>query len=77
MALILSKMGGYVRIFQDKDGNKDRNMNNKLLLFHIGDHKLLETLHEKRYFTSPRISWKSQKHQLNVLFPSISEKFKA
>ena len=28
------------------------------------------TLHEKPYFPSPRISWKAQKDQVNIIFPS-------
>ena len=29
-----------------------------------------EALHEKPYFRSPRISWKAQKDQVNIIFPS-------
>ena len=28
--------------------------------------------HEKPYFPSPAISWKAQKHQLNIIYPSTS-----
>ena len=30
----------------------------------------LPTLHEKPYFPSPGISWKAQKDQVNIIFPS-------
>ena len=39
---ILPKMSGYVKIFKDKDGDKDKNRNNKLMSFRIDDEKLLE-----------------------------------
>ena len=29
-----------------------------------------ESLHEKPYFPSPRLSWKAQKDQVNITFPS-------
>ena len=30
----------------------------------------IESLHEKPYFPSPGISWKAQKDQVNIIFPS-------
>ena len=42
LVLILPKMSGYVKIFKDKDGDKDKNRNNKLMSFRIDDEKLLE-----------------------------------
>ena len=40
LVLILSKMSGYVKSFNAKDGDKDRN--NKLMSLHIDDNKLFE-----------------------------------
>ena len=40
LALIMPIMSGYVKIFNVKDGDKDKN--NKLTLFRIDDEKLLE-----------------------------------
>ena len=40
LALIMPIMSGYVKIFNVKDGDKDKN--NKLMLFRIDDEKLLE-----------------------------------
>ena len=40
--IILPKMSGYVITFENKDGDKDKNENNKLLPFRIDDDKLLE-----------------------------------
>ena len=37
LALILAKMSGYVKTFNNKDGNKDKNKNNKLMSFRIDD----------------------------------------
>ena len=35
-------MSGYLRSFRNKDGDKDKNKNNKLISFCIYDDKLLE-----------------------------------
>ena len=40
---------------------------NDVVLF---NYTLLSTLHEKPYFPGPRISWKAQKDQVNITFPS-------
>ena len=41
--LIIPKMTGYVKTFTiDKDGDKDKNKNNKLMPLHIDENKLLE-----------------------------------
>ena len=40
LILTMSKMGGYVKTFKVKDG--DKNNNNKLISFCIDDEKLLE-----------------------------------
>ena len=40
LALIMSKMSGYVKIFKVKDGNKVKK--NELMFFSIDDEKLLE-----------------------------------
>ena len=32
--------------------------------------KFQVTLHKKTYFPSPGISWKAQKDQVNIIFPS-------
>ena len=42
MVLILPKMSRYVTTF--KDGDKDKNKNNKLMSFHIDDDKLLKSM---------------------------------
>ena len=41
LALILPKTSEYVKTFKNKDRGKDENKNNKLVSFHIDDHKLL------------------------------------
>ena len=40
LVLIMPKMSGYVKIFNIKDGDKDKS--NKLMPFHRDDEKLLE-----------------------------------
>ena len=40
LVLILPKMGGYIKTFKVKDGNKDKN--NKLMSFCMNDEQLLE-----------------------------------
>ena len=40
LVLIMPKMSGYVKAFEVKDGDKDKN--NKLISFRIDDEKLLE-----------------------------------
>ena len=40
MPLIMPQMSGNVKAFKVKDEDKDKN--NKLMSFHIGDEKLLE-----------------------------------
>ena len=42
LILILPKMSGYVKTFKIKDGDKDKDKNNKLISFCIDDDKLLE-----------------------------------
>ena len=37
-------MSGYVKIFKNKDGDKDKNKNNKLMFFHGADDKLLKNI---------------------------------
>ena len=39
LVLVLPKMGGYIKTFKVKDGDKDKN---KLMSFGIGDEKLLD-----------------------------------
>ena len=41
LVLILPKTSEYVKTFKNKDRGKDENKNNKLVSFHIDDHKLL------------------------------------
>ena len=42
LVFILPKMSGYLRSFKNKDGDKDKNKNNKLISFCIYDDKLLK-----------------------------------
>ena len=42
IVLVLPKMSWYVQTFNDNDGGKDKNKNNKLMALHIDDDKLLE-----------------------------------
>ena len=37
---------------------------------HFKPSELKQTLHEKPYFPGPGISWKAQKDQVNIIFPS-------
>ena len=37
-------MSGYVKTFKNKDGDKDKNKNNKLMFFHGADDKLLKNI---------------------------------
>ena len=39
---ILPKIKGYIKSFKDRDGDKDKNKNDKLMSFRIDDNKLLE-----------------------------------
>ena len=40
--MILAKMGGYVKTFMDREWDKDKNKNNKLMSLRINHDKLLE-----------------------------------
>lgn len=37
-------MSGYVKTFKNKDGDKDKNKNTKLMFFHGADDKLLKNI---------------------------------
>ena len=44
LLLILPEMSGYVKTFKNKDGDKDKNKNNKLMFSHGADDKLLKNI---------------------------------
>ena len=62
LMLILPKMSRNVQTFKDKDGDEDKNKNNKLMSFHIDNGKLL-----KKYKTIWSNIEDLQNIQLNAL----------
>ena len=62
LILILPKMSTNVQTFKDKDGDEDKNKNNKLMPFHIDNDKLL-----KKYKTIRTNIEELQNIQLNAL----------
>ena len=42
LILISPKMSGYLKTFNDKGGDQDKDNNTKLMYFHIDDYKLSE-----------------------------------